>query len=123
MPFWVWSIVRVAAAILAVIQLATISTVDLPQTVALYAFAVSIPVGVLSLAWTNPLPSAVDDIIRGVCRTVATYAVFIGFAAIFFHFSAALGTVFVVVSGIARGLLFIDVRARAQQSGISVWRR
>lgn len=97
-------LVAVASAILAVIQLIAISTLDVPLTIALYSFAVSIPAGVLHLISYDDAVArgiGIPTSIVSISAAIASHAVFVGFAAVFFHFATELGTVFVAASGVA----------------------
>ncbi|GAB4482185.1 MAG: hypothetical protein Kow00124_30770 [Anaerolineae bacterium] len=87
---------------------------DLPLTVALYAFAFSIPaliLGLLTPNWAREEPR-----LQRAFETAGVFVAIAGVVALFFHFSSVASLAF-AISSFAAVLIFIQSRKRPVKKG------
>ncbi len=93
-----------AIALVAVIQLIGVSTLDTPLVVGLYSFSVAIPLcafGVFNILTESGCPYTVYPLYRNILEFVGVAGSFTGTTAIFWHFNWYMGMSFMLASGLS----------------------
>ena len=97
----------VGVAIIALVQMLSVSSLDVPLKVSIYGFAVSVP------SLTAVVLCLIDEARHGIAiyRTsllwlvvIGNLASFAGISGLFFHFSSYAGITFVTISAIGFGI-------------------